>query len=403
MNKKFIFLLLICFFTFSTMTYAHSGRTDASGGHNCSQKSISKGLCTGYHYHNGGSSSSGSSSSTSKSSSKSTAVSNDKDCSDFNSYDEVIAYWNAKGYSATYDPENLDGYGNVVDDGIPCEAPGSYDLTKVNNSTYQQEAKDEELGTKAGYDTGYAAGYQNATQNTEASGSDAYKTAYVASYNAGYLAGQTALNEEIEAEFSNGEILGKSGAELVVPESIKARSELVSSFEEGYEKGKNSYIEEQKKQYYDLGSKDGEADTYNVPNTSQQELLDAYEDGYKEGQATLKEQYVEKGYEAAFKEIEYKAPDFQSEKLIKWYKEGFDSNEEVKEIEDEAFELGKSGENLVIPEKYYKAKELYTYYYNQGKEEYTNPLPYILTGSGMVAAGAAGGFMFIRKRRKAIA
>lgn len=33
---------------------AHSGRTDSSGGHNCSASSISKGLCTGYHYHNGG-------------------------------------------------------------------------------------------------------------------------------------------------------------------------------------------------------------------------------------------------------------------------------------------------------------------------------------------------------------
>lgn len=33
---------------------AHSGRTDSNGGHNCSQKSINKGLCTGYHYHNGG-------------------------------------------------------------------------------------------------------------------------------------------------------------------------------------------------------------------------------------------------------------------------------------------------------------------------------------------------------------
>ena len=30
---------------------AHSGRTDSNGGHNCSQKSINKGLCTGYHYH----------------------------------------------------------------------------------------------------------------------------------------------------------------------------------------------------------------------------------------------------------------------------------------------------------------------------------------------------------------
>jgi hypothetical protein len=48
---------------FGSMAFAHSGRTDASGGHNCSAKSISKGLCSGYHYHNGGSSNSGSTSS----------------------------------------------------------------------------------------------------------------------------------------------------------------------------------------------------------------------------------------------------------------------------------------------------------------------------------------------------
>lgn len=29
----------------------HSGRTDATGVHNCSAKSVSKGLCSGYHYH----------------------------------------------------------------------------------------------------------------------------------------------------------------------------------------------------------------------------------------------------------------------------------------------------------------------------------------------------------------
>jgi thiamine phosphate synthase YjbQ (UPF0047 family) len=33
---------------------AHSGRLDKKGGHNCSQKSKEKGLCTGYHYHSGG-------------------------------------------------------------------------------------------------------------------------------------------------------------------------------------------------------------------------------------------------------------------------------------------------------------------------------------------------------------
>ena len=48
--KKILFLL----FTVSMICYPHSGRTDSSGGHNCSAKSRSKGLCTGYHYHNGG-------------------------------------------------------------------------------------------------------------------------------------------------------------------------------------------------------------------------------------------------------------------------------------------------------------------------------------------------------------
>nr|WP_246628097.1 stalk domain-containing protein [Paenibacillus oenotherae] len=39
----------------SGLSLAHSGRTDGNGGHNCSEKSRAKGLCTGYHYHNGGS------------------------------------------------------------------------------------------------------------------------------------------------------------------------------------------------------------------------------------------------------------------------------------------------------------------------------------------------------------
>lgn len=50
--KKIIlasFLLLLVVPT----AFAHSGKTDKNGGHNCSQASIDKGLCTGYHYHNG--------------------------------------------------------------------------------------------------------------------------------------------------------------------------------------------------------------------------------------------------------------------------------------------------------------------------------------------------------------
>jgi len=51
MKKLIISALAI--FVISSPAFSHSGRTDKNGGHNCSQKSIDKGLCTAYHYHNG--------------------------------------------------------------------------------------------------------------------------------------------------------------------------------------------------------------------------------------------------------------------------------------------------------------------------------------------------------------
>lgn len=67
--KKLLIGLFTCtiLFNVSPVVDAHSGRTDSNGGHNCSAKSIQKGLCTGYHYHNSGSSSSGAGSSRSTS------------------------------------------------------------------------------------------------------------------------------------------------------------------------------------------------------------------------------------------------------------------------------------------------------------------------------------------------
>jgi hypothetical protein len=45
-------LLAILIMSLASYSLAHSGRTDTYGGHKCSQKSINKGLCSGYHYHN---------------------------------------------------------------------------------------------------------------------------------------------------------------------------------------------------------------------------------------------------------------------------------------------------------------------------------------------------------------
>ncbi|PIJ99196.1 copper amine oxidase N-terminal domain-containing protein [Lysinibacillus sphaericus] len=62
MKKLVLFLAMITlFFTTTTIADAHPGRLDSNGGHNCSDKSKGKGLCTGYHYHNGNSGSGSSS------------------------------------------------------------------------------------------------------------------------------------------------------------------------------------------------------------------------------------------------------------------------------------------------------------------------------------------------------
>lgn len=53
MNIKKVTMLLAVAAVLSISVNAHSGRTDSNGGHNCSQASKDKGLCTGYHYHNG--------------------------------------------------------------------------------------------------------------------------------------------------------------------------------------------------------------------------------------------------------------------------------------------------------------------------------------------------------------
>ena len=44
-------MVLIFVVSMTTVSFAHSGGTDSSGGHNCSAKSQQKGLCSGYHYH----------------------------------------------------------------------------------------------------------------------------------------------------------------------------------------------------------------------------------------------------------------------------------------------------------------------------------------------------------------
>jgi hypothetical protein len=133
--------------------FAHSGRTDSSGGHNCSAKSKSKGLCTGYHYHNGGGSSNSSSGSSSSNSSSSTSYTVTKVKIIYNEYapypyckkikdvyrssDEYYIYydreWDCKRYTesgSVYTALNLSLY---VDDRYQSL---QQNFVSINNSSY---------------------------------------------------------------------------------------------------------------------------------------------------------------------------------------------------------------------------------------------------------------------------
>jgi hypothetical protein len=365
-----IIALLLCF-VFGSTANAHSGRTDSNGGHNCSAASKAKGLCTGYHYHNGGGSSSGGSSSSGASSNQSW----DKDCSDFSSYDEVVQYWNSKGYTKHNDPEKLDGWGNAVDDGIPCEAPSGYDTAKINGSPAQiaQKTAEQEQakGEKDGYPAGYAAGYAAATKNTSANGSDAYKQGYQAGYEKGYTEGYNKLTVEKEAAKKAGYELGTKQDNIEIPDTYKANASLQESFTEGFNQAVKERDEKNKEEFAALGYKDGKDDNGgNTPKDVKDIYINAYNDGFKKGQAELKAEYMKQGYEAAFTMLMYKQPKLPKDKYVAWYKEGFESNKKVKKIQEKAYNLGLQGNSLQIPAEYQKAEVIYKEYYSRGMAEY---------------------------------
>lgn len=348
------------------MTFAHSGRTDSSGGHNCSEKSQAKGLCSGYHYHNGGSSTN----------SSPAVTRTDKNCSDFASYDEVVSYWNSKGYSATNDPENLDGWGNgKVDDGIPCEAPSSYDKTKINNSPEQVQYKEEQLATKNGEKQGYSQGVSDGykevpSNNVSSNGSSAFKQGYTSGYDKGYKEGTTKIEAEKGKAAKEGYALGQKQDNIAISAKYSNHKGLKKSFESGFNKAVTERVETKKKEFNESGYEDGKIDTYSPPTDVEEVYGNSYQNGYEKGQNELKQEYVQQGYEAAFTMIKYQEPDLTKEKFKEWHEEGFASNKEAEKIGDAGFTAGQQGDDLLIPTEYKNAEPIYTHYYELGYKEY---------------------------------
>ncbi|MFC0523891.1 YHYH domain-containing protein [Pontibacillus salicampi] len=368
----FIMVIILASLSFQEVSYAHSGRTDSSGGHNCSSKSQAKGLCSGYHYHNTGSSSHSSNSTSGQSTTTpSSTQSHDKDCSDFSSYDEVVAYWNKKGYSKDYDPERLDGWGNVVDDGIPCEVPSGYDTSKINGSPAQVAKVEEDNGEEDGHSVGYKDGYAKAAENSEASkGSEAYQEGYSSGYSKGYEEGLKEIEAEEKQAKKDGYNFGKENNKFAVPSKYKNNKVLSTSFSTGFDEAIAEKIKEKEKQFNTTGYEDGKKDSKNIPDDLEDNFVKAYMDGFEKGQKELEDTYIQKGYDDAFTMLNYKEPNFKQSRYISWYKEGFESNKEVIKIQETAYQQGLSGEEMTVPDEHSSSKEIFSHYYNEGFTEF---------------------------------
>jgi len=378
MKKICILIAFLLFIPFNGMVDAHSGRTDSSGGHNCSEKSKAKGLCSGYHSHNGGGDTS---SSDSPSTSTPSPQTWDKDCSDFATYDEVVNYWNSKGYSKTNDPEKLDGWGNAVDDGIPCEAPADYDTSKISGSAAQiahveaEKAKviaeqDTAKGEKDGYAAGLANGYQEKENSASSKGSEAYKSGYSSGYSKGFDEGKSKIASEKKQADQAGYLLGQKQDKVEIPSKFADNKLLSNSFSTGFNKAVAVRDKKKEDELDAQGYKDGKNDKINEPKNVKKSYLAAYQKGFEKGQQDLKQSYLDKGFHAAYTMLEYKKPNFKNDKYITWYQEGFESNKKVLKIEEMAYNMGLKGEKLSIPQEYIDSKVIFDHHYEIGALEY---------------------------------
>ncbi|MFF2446497.1 YHYH domain-containing protein, partial [Neobacillus sp. NPDC058068] len=185
MREKVIFLFIMFTLALGSSVDAHSGRTDSNGGHNCSEKSKAKGLCTGYHYHNGGSSSGGSS----------------------------TKVGSSGGTTQT----------------VPAAKPAG--------PSQEQIAQQEKVkGEKDGYAAGTTAGYKGSNENSSAIGTEAYTSGYLAGYQKGLEEGRQKLETEKSAAFDSGYTAGKNGATEEVPNVYSANSLVKGAYEDGFNK-----------------------------------------------------------------------------------------------------------------------------------------------------------------------
>lgn len=405
-----LFIMLLCC-SISIGAYAHPGRTDNSGGHNCSAKSVAKGLCTGYHSHNGGGSSAPPESSTST---PAPVPIEQKPV-----YDPKVHY--DKGYDAGFSKGREVGYTKGEEDMKSIDS--NEDFTEgwtagfklgyaeglSKKEVEEQQEKDKKDGTAKGKEDGFAAfkaGKEKKAFTYEDKSSDVYKKAYEVAFLLSW--------EEAEAEetcYQEGYNQGLKQDEIEVSKSCDQET-LRTKFEEGHKKG----VEERDAIEIDKLTKQGEALGYEVAEllipkeATKESYKAAFEEGYDQGMVTREEEVKKEGYDSAFKQMDFVNEVYtDNEVLSTWYEEGYARNEIAAEIKEKAQTLGEESDEYVISEEYKVNNDsiiLYDSLFYKGqkiKEQREREQRNTMLSVAAIAAPAAGGLYFWKRKRKKVA
>lgn len=354
-KRRYAIITSILIMSMGNLSYAHSGRTDASGGHRDNKNKSGLGS---YHYHCGG----------------------------------YPAHLHTNGC-----PYTSQGSSNVQN------TPSTSNTNTTSNPSTPkapQQPSYESLKNKAnkdGYNKGYEDGYNNRSRNTLSYTGD-FTDEYESGYDSGYDKGSQKLEEEIEIAKQKGYDLGSKGEKL---NTVYTNEALVKAYEEGHTEGYNEYKNKTKEEYAKRGKEDASQDKPmakfedDVENEYKVEYIKAYEKVQEE----LKNKYYSMGFEDAILKKEYKVPNVENKKYIQWFKDGYDEGKSRLEREiQNAYKLGFEGEELKIDEEMTKAKEVLQESYVKGESEKKKNTTSGIVGVGAIAA--VGGLVYNKKRKK---
>lgn len=383
MKRYTFFLAIFLLFPFSFDVKAHSGGTDANGGHNCSATSISSGLCTGYHYHNGS-----------------------------GSYTPPAA---KPPYTSKVDYDNgyKAGYTKGLEMGYERES------RKIEPSSGNADfIKGWSLGYQEGFDKGLdkigkeeddkrvklEARTQARKDGTAAFVSGKAETAY--QYSTGHSAIFIATYEEAfklawnqKEAYEAGYKQGLEQDAIDMPEKFQ-RKPIDSEYKKGYyaavRKRDVAEMTKYKKEGHALGYA---AKELILPQNIAKDIYsDAFVKAYDRGIKKREEEVRGEGFKFAFEQVEFSTPVYEGENLLtEWFTEGYESNEIAAEIKSVASKLGEESKEYIIPEEYQVSEEavaLYDLLFAEGQDIRERKQRNMLMSVGAVVILIIGGVFF---------